>query len=78
MKKFFEKCGWSYVALFAVLILVIICGAAMLGIGMWGWFTAECDVAATIGMSIGFLSTLYGLYKFDDVKKEVRRLMSKD
>jgi hypothetical protein len=48
MKKFFENCGWGYVVVFAALILMIICGAAMMGVGMWGWLTAECDVAAVI------------------------------
>ena len=50
MKKFFENCGWGYVVIFTALILMIICGAAMMGVGMWGWLTAECDVAAGIGM----------------------------
>ena len=39
MKKFFENCGWGYVVVFAALILMIIGGAAMMGVGMWGWLT---------------------------------------
>ena len=30
MKKFFENCGWGYVVIFTALILMIICGAAMM------------------------------------------------
>ena len=78
MKKFFENCGWGYVVVFAALILMVICGAAMMGVGMWGWLTAECDIAAVIGMFVGFSCVIYGLYKFNYVKEEARRLMSED
>ena len=78
MKKFFEKCGWGYVAMFAALVLVVILGSACMLVGLLGWFTGECDWAAYLGMSFGFLCTIGALLKFDEVKDEPRRLLSKE
>ena len=76
IKNFFEKCGWGYIALFAMLLILIIGGGAMIGISVYGWFTGECDLGAIIGFIVGFMFYIIGFGKFFDVKNEVRRLLS--
>lgn len=68
MKKFFSKNGFGYMVVFAAFVTMILCGAAMLFLGVYGWFTGENDIMAAIGMGVGFLAICGGTMKIVEMR----------
>lgn len=72
MKNFIKVNGFDCVVYLALLALVQIIGLAMFGLGFYGWFQGDCDIAAALGMGIGFLVLLFGTIQFGEAKEKAK------
>ena len=78
MKKAIIVCGWGYVLVFALLVVMVVIGFAAFGIGAYGWLQGDCDWAAYLGMGGGFLAALFAILELDKIGTEMRVMIDEE
>ena len=78
MKNFIKVNGFGCIVYLTMLVLIQIIGVAMFGLGLYGWFQGDCDLAAAFGIGIGFMALLLGMIKFGEVKDKAKERIANE